>query len=245
LSLQRRCLSTGAEIEQDEALESGQDAFDSALENTLVRWGINVSADRLDRLRTHFDTVIDANRTMNLTRITEPVEAAVKHYADSLALLPWVEERGLEVESVLDIGTGAGFPAMPLAVMRPDWNVTAIDSTAKKVRFLTGAAEVFGIENLRVEHAHSAHWKPGRTFDLIVSRALARLPSYLEQAAPLASPGGWIVAYKTPELDSAEAAPATAVLKKLHLSAEPPHLYDLDLESDTLHRALYIYRKTI
>ncbi|HUU44525.1 MAG TPA: RsmG family class I SAM-dependent methyltransferase [Acidobacteriota bacterium] len=108
---------------------------------------------------------------------------------------------------------------------------------------IAGAAQALGIENLRVEHAHSAHWKPVRSFDMIVSRATARLPSYLEQAAPLASPGGRIIAYKTANLESNEAAPANVLLENLRLSAEPPYLYDLELEGETLRRALYIYRK--
>ena len=94
-------------------MESGQDAFDRTLTHALNRWGMDLSAEQLHWLRNHFAAIINANRTMNLTRITEPVEAAVKHYADSLALLLWIDERRIEVESVLDIGTGAGFPAVP------------------------------------------------------------------------------------------------------------------------------------
>ena len=225
------------------------DVFDSALREALGQWGVAPSNAQHHLLRAHFDAVLNANRTINLTRITEPAEAAVKHYADSLSLLLWVDERGVEVESVLDLGTGAGFPAVPLAVMRPQWTVTAIDATAKKVRFLNETIKVVagsgpgGLTNLRVEHAHAAHYRPGRCFDVVVSRALARLAAYLEQAGPLAAPGGWVIAYKTAGVGQSEMDEAAPLLKKLRLTAEPPHEYELQLAGEKLHRALLVYRK--
>ncbi len=224
--------------------------FENTVMSALLRWNMSVAADQLARFRAHFDAVVEANRTMNLTRITEPVEAAIKHYVDSLSLLLWVDEHRIDVETVLDIGTGAGLPAVPLAIMRPQWAVTAIDSTAKKVRFLAKAAETIGLTNLRIEHAHSAHWRPGAirraalpTFDVVVSRATARLPMYLEQAAKLATPGGWIIAYKTADIEPDEAEAAVGLLRRLRVSAEPRYPYNLELEGKRLRRALYVYRK--
>ena len=226
------------------------DVFDRALREALGRWGVGASEAQHHRFRAHFDAVVEANRTMNLTRITEPIEAAIKHYVDSLSLLLWVDEHRIDVETVLDIGTGAGLPAVPLAIMRPQWAVTAIDSTAKKVRFLAKAAETIGLTNLRMEHAHSAHWRPGAirraalpTFDVVVSRATARLPMYLEQAAKLAAPGGWIIAYKTADVEPDEAEAAVGLLRRLRVSAEPRYPYNLELEGKRLRRALYVYRK--
>jgi 16S rRNA (guanine527-N7)-methyltransferase len=222
------------------------DAFNEALTTALARWGLSIEPDRLHRLRAHFEAVVKANRTMNLTRITDPVEAAVKHYADSLAPLLWVEKRGITVRTVLDVGTGAGFPAVPLAVMRPDWSVTAIDATRKKIDFL------------RQTHAHSEHWRPAAVsrqlsaisrqpadigFDLVVFRALTSLAKSLEQTSGYVAQGGRLVAYKTASMDPAEREAADRAAVKLHLRLDERFAYILELESEKLNRVLFVYCK--
>ena len=249
--------------------------FDTALTTALARWGMTIDAGCLDRLRAHFRAVLETNRTMNLTRITEPIEAAVKHYADSLAALTWVENRNIAVRTVLDVGTGAGFPAVPLALMRPDWSVTAIDATAKKIDFLRRTAAAIGLTNLACEHAHSLHWErstagkvgqvevrdlpqgarrsrqvsPGSTcptgFDLVIFRALGTLAKSLEQTAGYVARDGWLVAQKTDSVDSAEQRAADLAAPKLRLRLIERYAYDLELESETIRRALYVYRKSI
>lgn len=220
-----------------------QDEFENSVFTALSRWNMPISRDQVVRLRAHFDAMVEVNRAMNLTRITKPAEAAIKHYVDSLSVLSWADHRRVELGSVLDIGTGAGFPAVPLAIMRPQWSVTAIDATAKKVRFVRRTAEALGLTNLHIEHAHSAHWHPGRAFDLTVSRASGRLPRYLEQAVRLVAPSGWIIAYKTADLGSNETDLDVGRIERLQLSCEPRHRYDLELDGETLRRALHIYRK--
>ena len=234
------------------------DAFDTALTEALDRWNLPITPQQLNQLRAHFEAVVQTNRVMNLTRITDPVEAAVKHYADSLALLIWVGKRQIAVKTVLDVGTGAGFPALPLAVMRPDWSVTAIDATGKKVDFLGRTAAAIGIDNLRCEHAHSQHWKPSSYilhpssssrqrpspgFSLVVFRALTVLAISLEQTARHVAPGGWLVAYKTASVDKDEQDAAANVTRKLGLRPRKRYEYDLELKSERLARALYVYRR--
>ncbi len=233
------------------------DAFDETLTAALARWGLSIEPDRLHQLRAHYEAVVEANRTMNLTRITDPVEAAVKHYADSLALLLWVERRKIAVQTVLDVGTGAGFPAVPLAVMRPDWSVTAIDATRKKIDFLRRTADAMSLDNLHCEHAHSEHWKPaavshqvsaisrqpaGISFDLVVFRALTSLAKSLEQTSGYVAQGGWLVAYKTASMDPAEREAADRAAAKLHLRLDERFAYELEFESQKLNRVLFVYR---
>jgi 16S rRNA (guanine527-N7)-methyltransferase len=219
------------------------DPFEGTLSTALRRWGMPVLPRELHQLRAHFEAVVETNRVMNLTRITEPIEAAVKHYADSLALLLWTEGRSVTVRTVLDVGTGAGFPAVPLAVMRPEWAVTAIDATRKKVEFLTRTVAAIGLTNVHVEHAHAAHWRPKRPFDVVVVRALAPLGKCLELCAAFVKPGGWLVAYKTASLDRAELAAAEKVLKKTRLRVEEPFPYELQMGDQTLHRALHLFQR--
>ena len=197
----------------------------------------------LHQLRAHFEAVVETNRVMNLTRITDPVEAAVKHYADSLALLLWTRDRSVTVRTVLDVGTGAGFPAVPLAVMQREWAVTAIDATRKKVEFLTRTVAAIGLTNVHVEHAHAAYWRPKRPFDVVVVRALAPLGKCLELCAAFVKPGGWLVAYKTASLDRAELAAAEKVLKKTRTRVEEPFPYELQMGDRTLHRALHLFQR--
>ena len=221
-----------------------QALFDSTLHAALRRWELPITPTQAGRLRVHFEAVVEANRTMNLTRITDPVEAAIKHYADSLALLLWSRERSIAVRTVVDVGTGAGFPAVPLAVMRPEWAVTAIDATRKKVEFLVRTVVAMGMDNLSVEHAHAAHWQPERTFHVVATRALGPLTKCLESCAALVRPGGWLVAYKTASVARDEIAAAEKLLKRTRMRVEEPFEYDLQLGDETLHRTLHLFRRT-
>ena len=219
------------------------DLFQSALTRSLDRWDIAVTPDQRDLMRTHFEAVVETNRTMNLTRITEPIAAAVKHYVDSLALLLWARDRGIDVKTVLDVGTGAGYPAIPLAVMRPEWAVTAIDGTGKKVRFLAGVAEEMQLANLRLEHAHSLHWPTRRRFQVVLVRGIGALAKCMDQAAALVVSGGWLVVYKTAKVAHAELQTASEYARRLRLRPQEPFPYELDLAGEILRRALHIYRK--
>ena len=232
-------------------MHSGPHVFEAVLTAALARWRVAIDLPQVAQLQAHYTAMIEANRAVNLTRITDPVEAAVKHYADSLALLAWVRDRGIVVQSVLDIGTGAGFPAVPLAVMRPDWSVTAIDATRKKIEFLRRTADAIGLKNLHCEHAHSQHWKQSKrsgqpsavSCQLVVFRALKALAGGIEAAAGYVAPDGWLIAYKTASMDPSEQDDADRAAPKLGLSADEPYPYNLHLGDETLQRVLHIYRK--
>ncbi|MFQ5495713.1 MAG: 16S rRNA (guanine(527)-N(7))-methyltransferase RsmG, partial [Phycisphaerae bacterium] len=172
--------------------------FQATLQAALECWGLPLKAGQVRRLGDHYEAMVAANQRFNLTRITEPEGAAVKHYADSLAPVAWARERGVEVTTVLDIGTGAGFPAVPLAVARPDWSITAIDATRKKIDFLESICSEMSFGNLRCVHAHSQHWKGGQRFSLVVFRALTAVPRAIESAAAYVQPGGHVAAFTTP-----------------------------------------------
>lgn len=232
-----------AAVRHDGRMADAQNAFDDALTRALAGLNVSLETAQLIECRMHFERVVEANRTINLTRITEPADAAVKHFADSLALLRWASERKVNIRTVLDVGTGAGFPAVPLAVARPDWKVTAIDGTAKKIAFLRSSVEAAGLTNLDCEHAHSTHWTPRRRFDLVTARALASLPRVLAQTAGFVEPGGWFVAYKTASVDSSEENSAEQVSIDHGLKLCERYAYDLDCGGDALMRSLYIYQR--
>lgn len=224
----------------DGCMEPVPSSFREALAAALARLAIPILPDQLSRMEAHFTAMIDANRTMNLTRITDPVEAAIKHYADSLALLPWAATVGLGEVTLLDIGTGAGFPAVPLAVMRPDWSITTIDGTRKKADFVAVVAAEIGLSNLRVEHGHSDHWRSGRRFNVITTRAVAPLGSCIRSARLYLTAGGRLVAYKTADADPEELADAEHAAKRCRMKLECPFDYELELAEERIRRTLRI-----
>jgi 16S rRNA (guanine527-N7)-methyltransferase len=220
--------------------------FEATLLTALDEWGLPILPRQLEQLRAHHDAVVDANRYMNLTRIVDPAQAAIKHYADSLALWLWADERGISPETVLDIGTGAGFPAVPLAVLRPACTVTAIDATRKKAEFVLRTAAAMGLANLRVEHAHSRHWHPKRAFQIVTLRAVVRMAEAVGLAATHVVPGGWIVSYQTASaggVDVSKSADGGALAAAADLQAEKAHPYALQDGEQTLRRVLRVFRR--
>jgi len=218
--------------------------FEDTLFHLLDRWRIECTPVQLGLLRAHFEAVLEANSRMNLTRITDPTEAAVKHYADSLALLLWIRDRGIEVGTVLDVGSGAGFPAVPLAVMRPEWQVTALDGTAKKIGFVERVAETLRLPNLRAVHAHSTHWRDRSTADVVTVRAVAKLAKCMRDTVDLVAPNGWLIAYKTADIGDDELSAARSQCAEGGFRSEPVFEYELPLKDDRLQRVLYSFRKT-
>lgn len=133
------------------------------------------------------------NRAYNLTAVREPLKMVPRHLLDSLAVLPWVC-RG----PVLDLGTGAGLPGIPLAVVRPDLAFTLLDSNGKKTRFVRQAVLELGLENVEVVQVRLEAYRPERKFATIVARALASLPSLYTGARALATADGRLLALKGP-----------------------------------------------
>ncbi len=220
-----------------------REVFGEALRAALDGWKRSATERQVDLLFAHYEMMIEANRTTNLTRITEPVAAAVKHYADSLALSVWAQQVGFTDGSVLDVGTGAGFPAVPLSVMHPTWRVTAIDGTRKKIDFVGRVVTELGLTNLDPLHAHADHWNTSRRFDVVCTRAVARLAKSLPFAARLAAPRGWFVAFQTPSSDEQQRDEADRVAEGCKMSREPSFDYELVAEGERLERRLVVYRR--
>jgi 16S rRNA (guanine527-N7)-methyltransferase len=202
--------------------------FLAALAAAAEELGIAIAPDRAERMHAHFRLVEEANRAFNLTRITTPVEAAVRHYADSLSLLalPWV--RPDAAWRVLDVGTGAGFPAVPLAIACPAWGLTAIDGTGKKVRFVAEACRTLGLPNVEAVHARAEDFAAtdARAFDLVLARAVAAADRLIDWMQPLARAGGRLVLYKSVIEPGEQAALETAARRhRLRLEYVPVTLW--------------------
>src|SRR5712692_1445892 len=150
--------------------------------------------------------LLDWNTRFNLTAITDPEEILIKHFLDSLSLQMAYDRPGARL---LDIGAGAGFPGLPLKIVRPQWHVTLLEATGKKVTFLQHVIETLQLKNVVAVHgraeelAHKAEYRA--SFDVVTARAVASLPTLLEYAAPFCRVGGRIIFPKKGKLTEEQA----------------------------------------
>ncbi len=135
--------------------------------------------------------LLDWNGRFNLTSITAPEDMLRKHLLDSLAVLPY-----LVGTRIADVGTGAGFPGLPLAICAPERRFTLIESIAKKCRFVEHAAATLGLGNVTVVNARAEAWTPAAPFDAVIARALASVADFVRQAGQLCAPAGRLLAMK-------------------------------------------------
>jgi 16S rRNA (guanine527-N7)-methyltransferase len=147
------------------------------------------SAD--ERFRALLDELERWNRKVNLTAVRDRAQMQTLHIADSLAARPF-----LQGGQILDVGTGAGFPGLPLAIVEPEREFTLLDSNNKKVQFVRHAAGMLGLGNVRAVKARAEDYAPGHGFDTVIARALASLPRLVEIAGHHVREGGVFVALK-------------------------------------------------
>lgn len=152
---------------------------------------VRLTDEKAGRLLELLDELARWNQMYNLTGITARPQMITHHLLDSLSV-----SADLAGERVADVGTGAGFPGLPLAVANPQRHFTLIDSTAKKLRFVSHAVELLQLTNVSVLHARVEKMRPTAPFDTVVVRAFAPLPRLLESVAPLCGPGTRVLAMK-------------------------------------------------
>jgi 16S rRNA (guanine527-N7)-methyltransferase len=181
------------------------------------------------------------NQRFNLTAITAPREVALKHFLDSLTCLTVLPET---TQSLCDVGSGAGFPGLPIAIARPDLNVTIIESTKKKCQFLQTCAADLGLSGVGVvcARAEDAGRDPAlrASFAAVVSRAVASLPVLAELCLPLVAPSGVFIAMKGPEGER-QAQDAANAIRTLGGAVES--VRTLSLPQGAGQRSLVVVRK--
>ena len=161
----------------------------------------NVTDQQVDQFLRYRQELLDWNTRFNLTAITDPDEVLFKHFLDSLSLLRVYDKPQARV---LDIGAGAGFPGIPLKILRPQWQVVLLEATGKKVTFLQHVIDTLQLQGIEAVHGRAedlGHQQQYRaSFDLVTARAVASLPTLLEYAAPYCRVGGRIVFPKKGDL---------------------------------------------
>ena len=165
--------------------------IESRLAAGLSELGLALAPAQVEALLTLVTELADWNTRVNLTAIDVPAEVVDKHLLDSLAVLPYLT--GL---TVADVGSGAGFPGLPLAIADLDRRYTLIESTGKKVTFLRHACTMLGLPNVEVVQGRAEAMKPKKPFDTIVARALGSLAEFVRVAGHLTGRGGRLLAMK-------------------------------------------------
>ena len=207
-------------------------AFEEILAARAAEAGIPLTAEQIGQFSVYHEMLLDWNTRMNLTALTAPEDVAVKHIIDSLTAYDAALFDG--ARTLIDVGTGAGLPGIPLAVYAPHLTVTLLDSLNKRVRFLTEVTAAMGLPNVRCIHARAE--EAARTaehraaYDIVVSRAVARLPVLLEYTLPFVRVGGTLLALKGRAYaeEQKEARRAAEVLGGGRITARPVHLPGLD-----------------
>ena len=181
------------------------------LKSDTENLGILLTEEQISLFEKLSELLVEQNKTMNLTAITDPDGIAVKHFADSVSVLSAYEF--VNGAKVLDVGTGAGFPSIPLLIARPDLDMTMIDSTAKKLKYVASTVESLGL-NAEVLHTRAEEAGQNKAyrekFDVVCSRAVAALNVLCEYCLPFVKVGGVFLAMKgakaQEEIDGAKAA---------------------------------------
>lgn len=167
---------------------------------------IEISDNQIKCFEKYYELLIEKNKVMNLTAITEKEDVIVKHFIDSISLIPYLIDKGIVIDnrlSIIDIGTGAGFPGLPLKIMMPDVNFTLLDSLNKRVSFLNDVIDELNLTGINAIHGRAEDFasdkKYRENYDICVSRAVANLSTLSEYCIPFVKKDGYFISYKAGE----------------------------------------------
>lgn len=181
------------------------DRFAEQMRRETVELGVVLSDRQLEQFYRYYELLVERNKVMNLTAITEEQDVVTKHFTDSLSLVKLLGASALTGASLMDVGTGAGFPGIPLKIAFPGMKVTLLDSLNKRVKFLQDVCADLGLEDITSVHGRAEDFGRNLQFreqyDFCVSRAVANLASLSEYCMPFVKVGGYFVPYKSGEIE--------------------------------------------
>ncbi len=202
----------------------------------LTALGLSPAPAALDQLGRYCDLLLEKNQVMNLTAVTEPAQVVRRHFLDSAALLP---TRALQGKAVVDVGTGAGFPGLVLAILDPSAHLTLLDSQGKRLDWLAEVVGELGLDNVTILQGRAEELgldkEQRERYDTAVSRAVAALPVLAELCLPLVKPGGLFLAMKSNKTDE-EIEAAAPIIQTL--GGEPPFVMDYRLPGSEAYQRI-------
>lgn len=217
--------------------------LENLLEDGLKKWNIEISKLQQSQFKIYMDTLLEYNKVMNLTAIEEPQDIYTKHFLDSLSCLSIdIIKNG---DKIIDVGTGAGFPSIPIKIMKKDTHITLLDSLNKRINFLKEVGNRVSLEN--IEYLHSRAEDAGlnknhrEKYDIALARAVAPLPVLLEYCIPFVKKGGYFICQKGPSALE-EIKGANKALKILNCEIEK--VFDIDIPFTELNHKIIVIKKT-
>lgn len=212
------------------------------LEQKLGELGIKQDQNQLERFHKFYQLLIEWNKVMNLTGITEYEDVVEKHFVDSLSIIKAIDLSG--IHTVIDVGTGAGFPGIPLKIAFPHLRVVLLDSLNKRIKFLDEVISQLGLTEVRTIHGRAEEYarkeEYREQFDLCVSRAVANLSTLSEYCLPYIQVGGIFVPYKSGEIDDEVEQSKKAVRI---LGGNIKEVMKFELPGTDIHRSFVLIHK--
>lgn len=212
------------------------------LEQKLGELGIKQDQNQLERFHKFYQLLIEWNKVMNLTGITEYEDVVEKHFVDSLSIIKAIDLSG--IHTVIDVGTGAGFPGIPLKIAFPHLRVVLLDSLNKRIKFLDEVISQLGLTEIRTIHGRAEEYarkeEYREQFDLCVSRAVANLSTLSEYCLPYIQVGGIFVPYKSGEIDDEVEQSKKAVRI---LGGNIKEVMKFELPGTDIHRSFVLIHK--
>lgn len=179
--------------------------FKDRLSRELNRFSIILENSQINQFYQYYELLDEWNKVMNLTAITDQNEVITKHFVDSLALVKAMGEISTKEYKIIDIGTGAGFPGIPLKIAFPQLKITLMDSLNKRIKFLNEVIEQLGLKEITAVHSRAEDLGRDKDYreqyDLSVSRAVANLSTLSEYCMPFVKPGGFFISYKSGKIE--------------------------------------------
>lgn len=197
------------------------------LKKSASALSIELTDEMLEKFQIYFDFLLETNKSLNLTAITEMKDVVLKHFVDSISIVSYFD---LKDKKVIDVGTGAGFPGIPLAILNPDTEFVLADSLKKRLHFIDQVTEKCDLKNVTTVHGRAEDLGQDtmyrERFDYCVSRAVASLPVLLELCIPFVKQNGYFISYKSETLQQ-ELGQAKHAMQELNCSLYQEYSYTL------------------
>lgn len=216
----------------------------NGFDEKLKEFNICLSSEQKDLFSKYYNLLVEWNSFMNLTAITEWDDVILKHFVDSVSLIKVFPKLTQVSYYVLDIGTGAGFPGIPLKIVFPNLKIVLVDSLNKRVKFLNEVINILGLNDIEAIHSraedigHNSIYR--ESFDLVVSRAVSNLTVLAEYCIPFVKPSGFFVPYKSEKADEELESSKKAISV---LGAKYIRNVDFYLPSSDIYRNLLVFEK--